>query len=101
MSDPELTVDKTLIPSPPARPKNPVFDNEDMGKVRRLMASCPVYAKSELKTVIWRFNCVFLWQLLAELLRSKNPEDLQEANRLIKNMVKEVRGSLDVIKMLI
>ncbi len=41
------------------------------------------------------------WQLLAELLRSKNPEDLQEANRLIKNMVKEVRGSLDVIKMLI
>ncbi len=44
MSDPELTVDKTLIPSPPARPKNPVFDNEDMGKVRRLMASCPVYA---------------------------------------------------------
>ncbi|XP_060721378.1 ADP-ribosylation factor-binding protein GGA3 isoform X2 [Tachysurus vachellii] len=58
-SDPELTVDKTLIPSPPSRPKNPVFDNEDMGK------------------------------LLAELLRSKNPEDLQEANRLIKNMVKE------------
>uniref|UniRef100_A0AAR2KBF8 Golgi associated, gamma adaptin ear containing, ARF binding protein 3b n=1 Tax=Pygocentrus nattereri TaxID=42514 RepID=A0AAR2KBF8_PYGNA len=58
-SDPELTADKTLIPSPPTRPKNPVFDNEDMGK------------------------------LLAELLRSKNPEDLQEANRLIKNMVKE------------
>ncbi|XP_060760413.1 ADP-ribosylation factor-binding protein GGA3 isoform X4 [Neoarius graeffei] len=58
-SDPELTADKTLIPSPPSRPKNPVFDNEDMGK------------------------------LLAELLRSKNPEDLQEANRLIKNMVKE------------
>lgn len=58
-TDPEMPVDKTLIPSPPTRPKNPVFDNEDMGK------------------------------LLAELLRSKNPEDLQEANRLIKNMVKE------------
>ncbi|CAB1342397.1 unnamed protein product [Coregonus sp. 'balchen'] len=58
-TDPELPVDKTLIPSPPTRPNNPVFDNEDMGK------------------------------LLAELLRSKNPEDLQEANRLIKNMVKE------------
>ncbi|XP_061568797.1 ADP-ribosylation factor-binding protein GGA3 isoform X2 [Cololabis saira] len=57
--DPELPVDRTLIPSPPTRPKHPVFDNEDMGK------------------------------LLAELLRSKNPEDLQEANRLIKNMVKE------------
>lgn len=32
--DPELPVDKTLIPSPPTRPKNPVFDNEDMGKVK-------------------------------------------------------------------
>uniref|UniRef100_A0A8D3BYX5 Golgi associated, gamma adaptin ear containing, ARF binding protein 3 n=1 Tax=Scophthalmus maximus TaxID=52904 RepID=A0A8D3BYX5_SCOMX len=57
--DPELPLDRTLIPSPPTRPKHPVFDNEDMGK------------------------------LLAELLRSKNPEDLLEANRLIKNMVKE------------
>ncbi|TNN69318.1 ADP-ribosylation factor-binding protein GGA3 [Liparis tanakae] len=57
--DPELPLDRTLIPSPPSRPKHPVFDNEDMGK------------------------------LLAELLRSKNPEDLLEANRLIKNMVKE------------
>ncbi|KAK1877583.1 ADP-ribosylation factor-binding protein GGA3 [Dissostichus eleginoides] len=54
-NDPELPLDRTLIPSPPTRPKHPVFDNEDMGK----------------------------------LLRSKNPEDLQEANRLIKNMVKE------------
>ncbi|KAF7654248.1 hypothetical protein LDENG_00072400 [Lucifuga dentata] len=58
-SDPELPLDRTLIPSPPTRHKHPVFENEDMGK------------------------------LLAELLRSKNPEDLQEANRLIKNMVKE------------
>ncbi|KAL4647977.1 ADP-ribosylation factor-binding protein GGA3 [Arapaima gigas] len=57
--DPEIPVDKTLIPSPPARPKNPVFDNEEKSK------------------------------LLAELLKSKKPEDLQEANRLIKNMVKE------------
>lgn len=59
LCDPELPLDKTLIPSSPTRPKHPVFDNEDMGK------------------------------LLAELLRSKNPEDLQEANRLIKSMVKE------------
>ncbi|CAL8305620.1 unnamed protein product [Merluccius merluccius] len=58
-TDPKLPLDKTLVPSPPTRPKNPVFENEDMGK------------------------------LLAELLRSKNPEDLQEANRLIKSMVKE------------
>lgn len=31
-----------------------------------------------------------LFQLLARLLKSKNPDDLQEANRLIKSMVKEV-----------
>uniref|UniRef100_A0AAY4CPG7 Golgi associated, gamma adaptin ear containing, ARF binding protein 3a n=1 Tax=Denticeps clupeoides TaxID=299321 RepID=A0AAY4CPG7_9TELE len=57
--DPDVPVDKTLIPSPPARPKNPVFENEEKSK------------------------------RLAELLKSKKPEDLQEANRLIKNMVKE------------
>jgi len=33
--------------------------------------------------------CVVL-QLLARLLKSKHPEDLQAANRLIKNMVKQV-----------
>ncbi|XP_062388207.1 ADP-ribosylation factor-binding protein GGA3 [Sardina pilchardus] len=66
-SDPELPVDRMLLPSPPTRAKNPVFDNEDMGK------------------------------LLAELLRSKNPEDLQEANRLIKSMVKE--DDVRVLKM--
>lgn len=32
-------------------------------------------------------------QLLAKLLKSKNPDDLQEANKLIKSMVKEVRTS--------
>ncbi|XP_067228830.1 ADP-ribosylation factor-binding protein GGA3a isoform X5 [Chanodichthys erythropterus] len=55
--DPEVPVDKTLVPSP--KPKNPVFDNEEKSK------------------------------RLAELLKSKKPEDLQEANRIIKNMVKE------------
>lgn len=34
-----------------------------------------------------------LFQLLAKLLKSKNPDDLQEANKLIKSMVKEVSGS--------
>lgn len=33
-----------------------------------------------------------LFQLLAKLLKSKNPDDLQEANKLIKSMVKEVGG---------
>ncbi|EHB10781.1 ADP-ribosylation factor-binding protein GGA3 [Heterocephalus glaber] len=58
-SDPPIPVDRTLIPSPPARPKNPVFDDEEKSK------------------------------LLAKLLKSKNPDDLQEANKLIKSMVKE------------
>lgn len=41
---------------------------------------------------------VLLFQLLAKLLKSKNPDDLQEANKLIKSMVKEVSrpGSLGV-----
>ncbi|XP_076585195.1 ADP-ribosylation factor-binding protein GGA3a [Chaetodon auriga] len=57
--DPEIPLDATLIPSPSPRPKNPVFDDEKKSK------------------------------RLADLLKSKKPEDLQEANRLIKNMVKE------------
>ncbi|XP_048821068.1 ADP-ribosylation factor-binding protein GGA3 isoform X2 [Lagopus muta] len=59
MFDPVIPVDKILIPSPPPRPKNPVFDDEEKSK------------------------------LLAKLLKSKNPDDLQEANKLIKSMVKE------------
>ncbi|KAK5865928.1 hypothetical protein PBY51_020158 [Eleginops maclovinus] len=59
LADPEIPLDATLIPSPSPRPKNPVFDDEKKSK------------------------------RLAELLKSKKPEDLQEANRLIKNMVKE------------
>ncbi|XP_056136513.1 ADP-ribosylation factor-binding protein GGA3-like [Lampris incognitus] len=57
--DPTLPPDGTLSQSPLSRPKNPVFANEE--KSRRL----------------------------TELLKSKKPDDLQEANRLIKNMVKE------------
>ncbi|KAG8446150.1 hypothetical protein GDO86_013853 [Hymenochirus boettgeri] len=59
LSDPVIPVDRTLIPSPPARPKNPIFDDEERSKT------------------------------LAKLLKSKNPDDLQEANKLIKSMVKE------------
>ncbi|KAM7009707.1 ADP-ribosylation factor-binding protein GGA3a [Tautogolabrus adspersus] len=59
LEDPEIPLDATLIPSPSPRPKNPVFDDEKKSK------------------------------RLSELLKSKKPEDLQEANRLIKNMVKE------------
>jgi hypothetical protein len=38
-----------------------------------------------------QFNEVaWLMQILSRLLRSKNPDDLQAANRLIKNIVKQV-----------
>ncbi|XP_069785473.1 ADP-ribosylation factor-binding protein GGA3 isoform X2 [Narcine bancroftii] len=57
--DPQISIDKTLIPSPTTRPKNTVFEDNEKSK------------------------------LLARLLKSKKPEDLQEANKLIKNMVKE------------
>uniref|UniRef100_A0A8B9V2H2 Golgi associated, gamma adaptin ear containing, ARF binding protein 3 n=1 Tax=Anas zonorhyncha TaxID=75864 RepID=A0A8B9V2H2_9AVES len=33
MFDPVIPADKTLIPSPPPRPKNPVFDDEEKSKV--------------------------------------------------------------------
>ncbi|KAE8576876.1 hypothetical protein XENTR_v10004356 [Xenopus tropicalis] len=59
LADPEIPVDHTLVPSPPTRPKNPIFDDEERSKI------------------------------LARLLKSKNPDDLQEANKLIKSMVKE------------
>lgn len=94
MHDPEIPLDRTLIPSPPTRPKHPVFDNEDMGKVtdatcvRSLL--CVRSGCGLMTATVFVYPCA-VFQLLAELLRSKNPEDLQEANRLIKNMVKEVR----------
>lgn len=33
-SDPPIPMDRTLIPSPPPRPKNPVFDDEEKSKVK-------------------------------------------------------------------
>ncbi|XP_033631001.1 ADP-ribosylation factor-binding protein GGA1-like [Asterias rubens] len=52
-------MDKEYFPPPPPRPKNASFEDEEKSK------------------------------LLARLLKSKHPDDLQAANRLIKNMVKE------------
>jgi len=39
--------------------------------------------------ISWFVN-VSMMQVLSRLLRSKNAEDLQAANRLIKNLVKQV-----------
>ena len=38
---------------------------------------------------LYPLSSSFIPQLLQRLLRSKNPEDHQAANRLIKNIVKE------------
>ncbi|XP_051940045.1 ADP-ribosylation factor-binding protein GGA3a isoform X2 [Hippocampus zosterae] len=60
LADPKISLDAKFVPtSPPAQPKSPVFDDEHKSRQ------------------------------LAELLKSKKPADLQAANRLIKNMVKE------------
>ncbi|XP_051889241.1 ADP-ribosylation factor-binding protein GGA3 [Pristis pectinata] len=65
--DPQIPIDKTLIPSPTTRPKNTVFEDNEKSK------------------------------LLARLLKSRKPEDLQEANKLIKNMVKEDEARMQKI----
>ncbi|XP_037671186.1 ADP-ribosylation factor-binding protein GGA2 isoform X2 [Choloepus didactylus] len=57
--DPKLPVDK-ILPPPSPWPKSSIFDADE--------------EKSK---------------LLTQLLKSKHPEDLQAANRLIKNLVKE------------
>ncbi|XP_062035832.1 ADP-ribosylation factor-binding protein GGA2 [Lepus europaeus] len=57
--DPKLPVDK-ILPPPSPWPKSSIFDNDE--------------EKSK---------------LLTRLLKSNHPEDLQAANRLIKNLVKE------------
>uniref|UniRef100_A0A8C4Y776 Golgi associated, gamma adaptin ear containing, ARF binding protein 2 n=1 Tax=Gopherus evgoodei TaxID=1825980 RepID=A0A8C4Y776_9SAUR len=57
--DPKLLEDK-ILPPPSPRPKNSIFDVDE--------------EKSK---------------LLARLLKSNHPEDLQAANRLIKSMIKE------------
>lgn len=101
-SDPLIPVDRTLIPSPPPRPKNPVFDDEEKSKVKCIRPAVlrEVWHRSccrELQFPSWSATFAFtfdtlLTQLLAKLLKSKNPDDLQEANKLIKSMVKEVSG---------
>lgn len=65
-----LYIDKTLNSNPmppPPRPKNALFEDDEKAK------------------------------LLSRLLKSKNPEDLQAANRLIKNMVQQDADRMDKI----
>lgn len=98
-SDPLISVDRTLIPSPPPRPKNPVFDDEEKSKVKSSMGRGLTQHQAALSSCVFPGGCcrpsasdALFFQLLAKLLKSKNPDDLQEANKLIKSMVKEVGG---------
>ena len=98
-SDPLISVDRTLIPSPPPRPKNPVFDDEEKSKVKSSMGRGLAQRWGVLGSCVFPSGCcrpsasnALIFQLLARLLKSKNPDDLQEANKLIKSMVKEVGG---------
>ncbi|KAL5018234.1 hypothetical protein ScPMuIL_003956 [Solemya velum] len=60
-------VDKTMDPPPSPKPKNSIFEDEEKSK------------------------------LLSRLLRSKNQDDLQAANRLIKNMVKQDNDRMEKV----
>ncbi|XP_078286944.1 ADP-ribosylation factor-binding protein GGA1-like [Rhinoraja longicauda] len=64
--DPVLPKEE-LLPSPPPRPKNAVFEDEEKSK------------------------------LLARLLKSNHPEDLRAANKLIKEMVQEDQKRMEKI----
>lgn len=68
----------------------------DMLKKQGVIREVPLSVSAENHTLPERRNnSVFQDEekskLLQKLLQSKNPEDLQAANRLIKSMVKEVR----------
>lgn len=62
-----------------------IFQGLRAGMALLLMSGLTAGNKLEFSDI----SFIFL-QKLAKLLKSKKPEDLQEANRLIKNMVKEV-----------
>lgn len=64
--DPVLPKEE-LLPSPPPRPKNAMFEDEEKSK------------------------------LLARLLKSNHPEDLRAANKLIKEMVQEDQKRMEKI----
>ncbi|KAM5288692.1 ADP-ribosylation factor-binding protein GGA1 isoform 2-T2 [Ctenodactylus gundi] len=65
-ADPKLPED-ALLPIPPPRPKNVIFEDEEKSK------------------------------MLARLLKSSHPEDLRAANKLIKEMVQEDQKRMEKI----
>ncbi|XP_034497031.1 ADP-ribosylation factor-binding protein GGA3 isoform X2 [Ailuropoda melanoleuca] len=79
-SDPPIPVDRTLIPSPPPRPKNPVFDDEEKSKDEARIQK----VTKRLHTLEEVNNNV---KLLNEMLLHYSKEDSSEAD---KELMKEL-----------
>ncbi|XP_041474263.1 ADP-ribosylation factor-binding protein GGA2-like [Lytechinus variegatus] len=81
-----------------------IVEAYDMLKKQGLVKEDPTYLDKDLlpaapppKPVMAEFEDEEKSKLLARLLKSKHPEDLQAANRLIKNMVKEDEKRLEKV----
>lgn len=121
LADPEIPPDAAFVPPPSSPSINPVFTDEKKSKVGMCRETKPLWTPDVIKLRV-SLNVCLVWttmhfrmklltlkglisgvssqtvtpQRLAELLKSKKPEDLQEANRFIKTMVKEVTSSKPV-----
>lgn len=81
--DPKLS-DTLVMAPPPQRTTESIFDQEDKAKVSWWhVTACRIKVSAADPSL-----CP---QLLTRLLKSGLPEDLETANRLIKNTIKEVR----------
>uniref|UniRef100_A0A803XV65 Golgi associated, gamma adaptin ear containing, ARF binding protein 3 n=1 Tax=Meleagris gallopavo TaxID=9103 RepID=A0A803XV65_MELGA len=86
MFDPVIPVDKILIPSPPPRPKNPVFDDEEKSKESLLFLSlCILKDEARIQKVTKRMHTLEEVnnnvKLLNEMLVHYSKEDSSEADR--------------------
>uniref|UniRef100_A0A8C6YKI9 Golgi associated, gamma adaptin ear containing, ARF binding protein 3 n=1 Tax=Naja naja TaxID=35670 RepID=A0A8C6YKI9_NAJNA len=93
LSDPVIPVEKTLIPSPPPRPKNPVFDDEEKSKNKLNFSSFVSKLKDEarIQKVTKRMHTLEEVnnnvKLLNEMLVHYSKEDSSEAD---KELMKEL-----------
>uniref|UniRef100_A0A669Q132 Golgi associated, gamma adaptin ear containing, ARF binding protein 3 n=1 Tax=Phasianus colchicus TaxID=9054 RepID=A0A669Q132_PHACC len=86
MFDPVIPVDKILIPSPPPRPKNPVFDDEEKSKESLLfMSFCILKDEARIQKVTKRMHTLEEVnnnvKLLNEMLVHYSKEDSSESDR--------------------
>uniref|UniRef100_A0A8C6WSG3 Golgi associated, gamma adaptin ear containing, ARF binding protein 3b n=1 Tax=Neogobius melanostomus TaxID=47308 RepID=A0A8C6WSG3_9GOBI len=99
--DPELPLDRTLIPSSPTRPKHPVFDNEDMGKVRNLIKGPSGSQQDEVRVqkVTKRMHTLeevsINVKLLTEMLSHYNKDSSSDSD---KEIIKELYERCDKLR---